>query len=320
MMDIYIDTTMQRKLNLIWVAYIVANFRDIQAQPIQIYEITDPALLAELDRVGRTVYAGWDAQHTLAALYIIAVWIFKEDPSTIVTPVNIYPAASKAEIRTTFVTGNSPEGKKLLDDIDLFQQHVYGVRVDGNTNPDWIESEKKQQYLENADLFVTADKFGNTNMPGAISRMQEIKHYSSDIIRQFCLYAATVQPPAGRPVASQEIEIICAWFDMARVQGIDYSDAEIVDLAQHIASLPFQADFHESSIFWDKARAAYTNWWNSYYANVAAQYVPSRMNFSKNWRNGGTFLFHQLAKTWTNGRMPKLSIQTSFCPDVKDLY
>ena len=322
MMDILIDTTMQRMLILAWVAYIIANFRDIQAQPIQIYEIKDPNLAKELgyDHIGNNFYASWDAQHTLAALYIIAVWIFHEDPSTIELPVNIYPVTSKADIRETFVTGNTSQGKKLLDDIDIFQQQVYGVRVDGNTNPDWLESEKKQSYIEQADLFVTADKFGNTNMPGAISRMQEIKHYSSDIIRQFCLYAATVQPAAGRSIASQEIEIMCAWFEMARVQGIDYTDAEIVDLAAHLQFLPFQADFHESSIFWDKVREAYTNWWNAYYANIPSIYVPSRMNFSKNWRNGGTFLFYQLSKTWTNGRIPKLSISTSFQPAVKDLY
>jgi hypothetical protein len=252
-------------------------------------------------------------------LYIIAVWIFKEDPATVRVPVNIYKVSTKAEIRKTFVAGNSNEGKKLLDDIDIFQQQVYGVRIDGNNDPSWIEAEEKQRYIEQADLFITADKFGDTNMPGAISRMQEIKHYSSDVIRKFCLYASTVQPPAGRPVASQEIEIMCAWFDMARVSGIDYTDQEIVDLSLHLLSLPFQADFHESSIFWDQARQAYTNWWNAFYAQMPAAYVPSRMSFTKNWRNGGTFLYHQLLKTW-KGRMPQLSINTQFQPAVKDLF
>lgn len=321
MMDILIDTTMQRMLMLNWVAFIVANFRDVQAQPIQIYKIADKKVAEELDYypIGDDLYASWDAQHTLAALYIIAVWIFQEDPSKISVPVNIYKVTTKAEIRKTFVTGNTDAGKKLLDDIDIFQQQVYGVRIDGNNDPVWIEAEKKQQYIEQADLFVTADKFGDTLMPGAISRMQEIKHYSSDIIRKFCLYAATVQPAAGRPVASQEIEIMCAWFDMARTSGIDYTDEEIVDLSLHILSLPFQADFHESSVFWDRARMAYTNWWNAYYSQVPAEYVPSRMSFTKNWRNGGTFLFHQLRKTW-KGRMPKLNISTPFQPMVKDLF
>lgn len=321
MMDILIDTTMQRMLMLNWVAYIVANFRDVQAQPIQIYKIANKNIAEELNYypIGNDLYASWDAQHTLAALYIIAVWIFKEDPSKVMVPVNIYKVSTKAEIRRTFVTGNTGAGKKLLDDIDIFQQQVYGVRVDGNNDTEWGEAELKQQYIEQADLFVTADKFGDTNMPGAIGRMQEIKHYSSDIIRKFCLYAATVQPPSGRPVASQEIEIMCAWFDMARTAGIDYTDDEIVDLSLHLLSLPFSADFHESSIFWDRARGAYTNWWNIHYSSVPPEHVPSRMSFAKNWRNGGTFLYYQLLKTW-KGRVPRLNINTQFRPAAKDLF
>ena len=66
-------------------------------------------------------------------------------------------------------------------------------------------------------------------------------------------------------------------------------------------------------------RAAYTNWWNAYYSQFPPEYVPSRMSFTKNWRNGGTFLYHQLRKTW-KGRVPKLNINTSFVPAVGDLF
>jgi pyruvate/2-oxoglutarate/acetoin dehydrogenase E1 component len=65
-------------------------------------------------------------------------------------------------------------------------------------------------------------------MPGAISRLQEINGYGSDVIRQFALYTTTF--PIARPIASQEIEIMCAWFDMARKDGVDYTDAEVIDL------------------------------------------------------------------------------------------
>jgi hypothetical protein len=234
-------------------------------------------------------------------------------------PVNIYKVSKKADIRENFVSGNSEAGKRLLDEIDLFQQQIYGVRLDGNKNPSWIEAEKKQTWLEQAGLFATAEKFGDTNMPGAISRMQEIKSYNSDIIRQFCLYAATVQPAGGRPIASQEIEIMCAWFDMAAKDGIVYTDEEIVDLSMHLNSL-FNANFHESSDFWIQCRSAYSNWWNRYYSGAGAAYRPAHMSFSKNWRNGGTFLWNQLKKTWTNGRIPALNINTTFQPAVKDLF
>lgn len=317
--DILIDITMQRMLNLVWVAYIIANFREVQAQPIQVYKVIDPSEDLGYYPVGnRGLYASWDAQHTAVALYIIAVWIFKQDPRKVMVPVNIYKVSKKADIRENFVSGNSEAGKKLLDDIDLFQQQVYGVKLDGNKNPTWVEAEKKQQHLEQAGLFATADKFGDTHMPGAISRMQEIKHYNSEIIRQFCLYAATVQPAQGRPIASQEIEIMCAWFDMAAKNGIEYTDDQIVDLAMHLDNL-FDANFHESSDFWDQCRNAYANWWNKYYSGLGSAYRPDRMSFSKNWRNGGTFLWNQLHKTW-NGPIPKLNINTPFHPATKDLY
>lgn len=317
--DILIDITMQRMLILSWVAYIIANFREVQAQPIQVYKVVNPSEELGYYPVGeKGLYASWDAQHTAVALYIIAVWIFKQDPRKVMVPVNIYKVSKKADIRENFVSGNSEAGKRLLDEIDLFQQQIYGVRLDGNKNPSWKEAEKKQQWLEKAGLFATADKFGDTNLPGAISRMQEIKHYNSEIIRQFCLYAATVQPSGGRPIASQEIEIMCAWFDMASKGGVKYTDEQIVDLAMHINSL-FNANFHESSDFWETCRNAYANWWKGYYSKVPLSHRPTRMSFSKNWRNGGTFLWHQLTKTWT-GPVPKLSIDTAFRPAIKDLF
>jgi len=35
--------------------------------------------------------------------------------------------------------------------------------------------------------------------------------------------------PVSRPIDSQEIEIMCAWFDMAKNAGIHYTDDQIVD-------------------------------------------------------------------------------------------
>lgn len=315
--DILIDITMQRMLDLVWVLSIISNFRDVQTQPIQVYKVVGSDGSIKYYPVGdKGLYASWDGQHTAMALYILCVYVFKENPEDVMVPVTIYKVSKKSEIRENFVKGNTKEGKKLLDGIDTFMQQVFGVRIDGNRNPLWIESEKKQQYLEQADLFVTHDKFGNTGDPGAISRMQEIEHYDSEIIRKFSLYAATVMPTAGRPIASQEIEIICAWFEMSK--SLEYTDEEIVDLATHINQL-FNADFHESSDFWRKARTAYENWWNDYYSKVPAIYRPSHMSFAKNWRNGGTFMWHQLNKTW-GGRLPKLSINTQFVPAVGDLY
>jgi hypothetical protein len=313
--DILIDSTIQRMLDLTWVFRVIENFRAVQASAIQVYPVDADVDFKYQAHGKRGLFASWDGQHTLAAFYIIAVLILKQNPKDVMVPVNIYKISKKAEIRENFVSGNSEIGKKLLDTIDLFMQMIYGVRLDGSTNPVWREAELKQQYLEQADLFVTADKFGDTHMPGAISRMQEINKYTSDIIRKFCLYTTTFSVP--RPIASQEIEIMCAWFDMAKKDGIDYTDDQVFSLGMHLHHL-FDANFHETSTFWEKARVAYSNWHEKYWAGSVQ--APTRINFTKNWRNGGTFLWYQLSKTWTGGPIPSLRIDTPFIPNRKDLF
>jgi len=315
MADTLIDITIQRLLDLSWVVEILKNFREVQADAIKLYEVIEGGDLTEHYPVGAKLYGSWDAQHTAIVYWIIATMITMEDPRTVMIPSVIYKVKNRADIRENFVKGNSKEGKHLLDSIDLFMQMVMGVRLDGSNNPKWIEAERKQRHLEDADLFVTADKFGNTHMPGAISRMTEIDKYTSDVIRKFCLYTTTF--PVARPIDSQEIEIMCGWFDLAKNSGIDYTDAEVIDLGNHIHEL-FDADFHESSAFWIKVRQAYNNWHNEYYKKIPKKDRPnSRM--TKNWNSGGTFLWHQLSQTWT-GAIPALSNSTPFIPNKKDLY
>lgn len=313
--DILIDITIQRLLDLGWVAEILKNFREVQADPIKLYEVLDGGDLVNEYPVGTKLFASWDAQHTAVVYWIIATMILNEDINFVQVPSITYKVKNRADIRENFVNGNSKAGKHLLESIDLFMQMVLGVRQDGSTNPKWIEAERKQTFLAEADLFVTHEKFGNTHQPGAISRMAEIDKYTSDVIRQFCMYTTTF--PAPRPIDSQEIEIMCAWFDMAKNAGIHYSDDQIVDLGNHIHEL-FGADFHESSAFWDKVKIAYVNWHRNYYKKFPAASRPSA-KMSKNWNTGGTFLWNQLSKTW-NGPIPPLSNSTPFIPDAKDLY
>ena len=315
--DILIDITIQRLLDLGWVVEILKNFREVQADPIKLYEVVAGGDLAEYHPVGTKLFASWDAQHTAVVYWIIATMVLNQDPRKVKVPSIIYKVKNKADIRMNFVNGNSKAGKHLLDSIDLFMQMVLGVRMDGSTNPKWMEAERKQQHLEGANLFVTAEKFANTHQPGAISRMQEMDRYTSDIIYKFCMYSTTI--PVPRPIDSQEIEIMCAFFDMAKSAGIDYTDAEIMDIGNHLHSLPFQGNFHESSVFWDDVRNAYNNWWKNHYGSLPAKLRPKNQRMSKNWNSGGTFIWHQLNKTW-GGRLPQLSNTTPFIPDAKDLY
>jgi hypothetical protein len=312
---ILVDITIQRLLDLGWVAEILKNFREVQADPIKLYEVIDGGDLVDHYPIGTILFASWDAQHTAVVYWIIATMILNEKEEDVKVPSILYKVKNLSDIRQNFVNGNSKAGKHLLEPIDLFAQMVLGVRRDGSTDPKWLEAERKQTFLAEAELFVTHEKFGNIDQPGAISRMAEIDKYTSDIIRQFCMYTTTISVP--RSIASQEIEIMCAWFDMAKNAGIHYTDDQIVDLGNHIHNL-FDADFHESSLFWDKVKVAYVNWHKDYYKKFPANMRPAA-KMAKNWNTGGTFLWHQLTKTW-NGPIPPLSNSTPFIPDVKDLY
>ena len=141
MCDILIDITIQRLLNLPWCAEILSNFREVQADPIKLYEVVSGGDLADRYPVGTILFASWDAQHTAMVYWIIAVMILKEDPKKVKVPSILYKVKNRADIRMNFVNGNSDIGKMRLDSIDLFRQMVLGVRLDGNTDTTWMEAE-----------------------------------------------------------------------------------------------------------------------------------------------------------------------------------
>jgi len=323
--DIIIDTTMQRQLNISWVLEIIENWRSWQAMPVQVYS-APPDADTELEYLGNGMYASWDGQHTAMAFYVIAVFILGLDPRDVEIPVVIYDVKTKAEIRNNFIESNTESGKKLLDKIDIFQQQVYGVRVDKATYPEWREVEQKQQYLEAADLFLTDKKFGDTDQVGAISRVQDIvdRKISPELVRQFCVYARAVLDINPRAINTKEAPIILGFLKMAQGDNIDYTDDEIRSLAQLCDQL-FGADFDEAGPYWAQLETAYLNWWEGFYENVDASMRPERPRMNKDWIQGGTFFWHLLKKRWkdTTGMpmpMPRLNIQTPFLPDVKDLF
>jgi len=321
--DILIDTTMQRQLNISWVIEIVKNFRAWQAMPVQVYTVAVGAD-RELRYLGQgRLYASWDGQHTAMAFYVIAVMIMGLDPREVQIPVVVYDVNTKAEIRSNFIENNTESGKRLLDKIDIWQQMVYGVRVDAATDPIWIEVEKKQQYLEKAGLFLTADKFKDTHEVGALSRPEDVMKFSPEVIRQFCVYAKTIMELDPRAINTKEFPIIAGFLKMAQSDGVDYTDDEIRLLALHCHDL-FSADFDSEGPFWAKLEVAYINWWENFYTNVDESVRPERPRMNKDWTQGGTFFWHQLKKTWQMAglpmRMPRLNIQTPFIPNAKDLW
>jgi hypothetical protein len=313
--DIVIDTTMQREPNLQWILTIITNFRAYQAQPIQVYA------------TGNDQWGGWDGQHTSIALYLIATVGLGEKFEDIEVPINIYDITSRGEIRGNFINNNTTvgknAGKKPLDIIDIFQQMIYGVEVDGVNEPEWVAAHSKWQHIAGAGMFLTAEKFNDTDQAGAISRLNELNDASVEVVRQFSVYGRYVVGIQQRPINTKEIPIIIEFFNLCEQQDIQYTDVQIEDLAQHCIDL-FDANFDAKGPYWEQCHQANVNAWNKHnkYRPKTDWTDPPRN--SKNTPQGIAFFWHQLHTTWApqqsaGFKFPKMPFSV-YTPDVKDMF
>ncbi len=301
MTQINIDGTMQRQLDIFWVLKLLNHFMATMVVPIQVYR-PDP---------NKEEYLAWDGQHTIVLLWLIATQILGENPEEIVVPVNLYHSNLKAEMRANFISLNSKEGKKQLELIDIFEQQVFGVRVDGSTNPIWIDAELKQQYIEKHGLFVTAKKFGDEDQPGAITRLQEINKLTAQSVDWLCEYLAH-STKLNRPVEEKEMVMMAHYFDRCRLEGIDVDSAYIASLASVLDTL-FDGDFSPMGSFWTKAGVAYHNW----HAVNSNGFSAGR--FNKEPVHGFPFLIAQLRKSF-DLKAPRSDSKSEFWPVEEDLF
>jgi len=299
--EIWIDDTMQRQLDIFWVLKILSQFSAIKVVPIQVYRETDGKVL------------GWDGQHTAILLWVICTQVLGLDPKDVKIPVNIYHSSKKSEMRDNFITLNSTAGKKSLGLIDIWEQMIYGVRIDGSRNPEWITAERKQAIIEKYDLFVTDKKFNDTDMPGAISRLQEINKYSIETIENLMHYLSLVTR-GQRAVAEKEMVMMSLFFERCRLANIKVDDAYIAELAM-VADTLWGADFTPYGKFWNKAQVAYLNWHSKYVQSVTA----AEPRFQKEPPHGMPFLLAQLGKSFSRP-IPANTSNSPFVPEAKDLF
>lgn len=303
MSKIKIDTTMQRQLDLGWILKLIAGFKQTKVVPIQVYQ-PDP----NVDE-----YLAWDGQHTLILMWLLATKAFGLNPDNVDLPVNIYSTNLKSEIRDNFISLNSSEGKKQLDSIDIWEQQIFGVRVDKNKNPSWIEVENKQTKIEAQGLFVTAAKFGDDAESGAISRLQEINKFSSEVVSNLSKYLnlSTNSTVPQRSAVEKEIVMMSHFFHLCELCQIPVNDQYILDLYSTMNKL-FNADFTPDGPFWSKVTVAYYNW-----HNIFGQQATARC--SKEVNNGMPFLIAQLKKSLFHP-VPAGNGKTNFSPLASDLF
>ena len=314
LMDIMIDTTMQREPDLQWIIKIITNFRDYQAQPMQVFG-------------HGSVWGAWDSQHTALAMYLIARDALNLDLTTVQVPANIYDVTSRADLRNLFINMNTTTGKnagkKPLDIIDIFEQMIYGVEVDGVTQPEWVAAHAKWQHLDAAGVFVTAEKFNNTDEIGALSRLNEVMESSVEVVRKFAVYAGHIVDVQQRAINSKESPIIIEFLNLCEQQDISYSDEDIVDLADHCIEL-FDANFDAKSDYWKQVHNANINAYNKMHKGMPKHLWPEPPRNAKNTPQGIAFFWQQMSTTWAAPRGVKFAYPKQpfsvFAIDAKDLF
>lgn len=296
-----IDATMQRLLNIEWVLELLNKFTPTRVVPIQVYQ----------PDVSKEEYLAWDGQHTLVLLWVIATQVFGENPDDVTIPVNIYDSHYKSEMRGGFVSLNSNDGSRQLDLFDLFEQMVYGVRIDKNTNPEWVIAEQKQTIIEKHGLFLTSKKFGDTDEDGAISRMQEVNKLNPSTLDWLCEYLVAVGA-SGRPVEEKEMVMMAYFFDKCRHAKINVTQQFIYDIAS-VAKRHWNADFSPMSPFWVRCNMAYVAW----HSTAVGVGTP---HFYKEPNHGYPFFVEQLKKDLPHHKFPDARSSSEFTPDAVDLF
>lgn len=314
---IFIDTTMQRQVNLNHILNILNGFKETMIMAIQVYE--DP------ERPDH--YIAWDGQHTAIVLYILATKVFGERIAELMVPVVIYPVKMKSEIRRNFILLNG-EAKEPLDFIDMYRQMVCGVRVDNADDPLWIATELKQTYLEAAGIFVTHEKFGDENEAGAFTLLADTIMSKSEkslkdpeVTRMFAEYWVLIHQ--DRAVDPKEARQLYEFFDACYRAGITVDSEYLQQFAQFTLDY-FEADFGARGPFWSKCKMVYDAWYRE-----ANKHNPDAerdedgeikvRGFTKEWKCGGPFLLAQLRKS-TKLKVPAADNDSDFVPNKSDLW
>lgn len=312
---IIIDETMQRELNMRHILKILSYFSESMVMAIQVYE--DPS------RPG--FYIAWDGQHTSIALHIILTKVFGERAANALVPVVIYSSKQKLEIRRNFILLNG-DAKETLDFIDTYKQMVYGVKVDGSDDPEWLDTALKNDYFRDAGLFATHSKFGDEDEPGAFTLLADTIMSKSlknrkhpEVTRMFAQYWAYLNEE--RPVRPKEARQLYEYFNLCHEQGIKVDNKYLLEMVTFTKEY-FEANFGENGMFWDKVKSAYTNWYrnkneDSDDINEYGEVIVR--GFTTEMRTGIPFLIAQMRKS-TKLKTPTYMPNNGFTVAEKDLW
>ena len=307
---ILIDTPMQRSLNLRNVLSSLQHVRSTMTMAIQVYE----------DENKPGYYIAWDGQHTAITLYIILTKVFGEQTANTLVPVVVYNVKHKLEIRRNFILLNG-DAKEELDFIDKYIQMVFGVKIDKADDQEWVDTAIKNDYLANAGLFATHNKFGDEDQPGAFTLLADTLMSKSlktrkhpEVTRMFAQYWSFLNQQ--RPVEPKEARQLYEYFNLCYEQNITVDDAYLLEFVAFTKD-NFEADFGPNGPFWDKVRMSYEEWYKK--ANPESFAEFGLKGFSSEMRTGIPFLIAQIKKS-TKLKVPSFTPNNGFTVAKKDLW
>lgn len=308
---VLIDTTMQRPLNLEFIMNIINFFSETMVMAIYVYE----------DKEKPGYYIAWDGQHTAIALYILITKIFGERLADLMFPVVISDCEQKLEIRRNFILLNG-DAKQQIDFIDKYRQMVYGVQVDGSTDPEWVDTAKKNDYLAAAGLFATDKKFGDEEEDGAITLLSDTlmsktlkTRKAVDVTRMFSRYWVFLNPK--RPTQAKEVRMLYEFFNACHKQNIIIDDAYLLELVAFNKKY-FEANWSETGSFWSKVKQVYETWYKK--ANAESYEETKKVKgFVTEPKCGMPFYIAQIQKS-TTLKTPDYSTNNGFTVSKAGLW
>lgn len=313
--DILIDDTMNRPLNWKHVITILENFNPTRIMAVNVYEDPDAP----------EHFVAWDGQHTTLVLYVIAVLICGKNIDDIEIPINISKATRKDEIRENFIEING-KAKLSLNPLELFEQEIFGVNVDGSTRKDWQISFKKFEALRDAKLFLTSTDYRDSDKDGAITHVASIINSSSEIVEDFANYWKARSALENRRVESKELIHMIILFNYAKAKDIVWSDediVQIVDIFWNCFECEFSGITHNNP-FWTKLAASYDIWYKEVYGKVKEEYCPTKFTMTHSGPHQETFglkfMLSQLESSGFKGELPNYEHPAGYKPRDLDLW
>lgn len=239
--QLLINTVIQRELDVEWVFNICGKFDPFFVNIIRVYPVENKKVTGKLKNTG-AYYAVWDGQHTVTSLIAVAMFGFGlswEETLELEVPVAVYPNTNIAKLRQRFIGVHDGAMTKALDKIDLYMQYVWAVRHNNDTDPWSKRFEEIQSAMEEFNCFFTHEKFGDTDMPGAISRPSEIypngrdvNKWKSSVLRRVFQYHNIAIPDL--PVEPLEIDNMSHIFRACDQQGIEVNDEYVRQFAKYL--------------------------------------------------------------------------------------